>query len=82
LEGSSPDPQAHDNQLHDIPDTEAMDEAVADFLRRFEKRGTGQLSGYHRLHAALSRLLLPGKVDQMGVSIYNAIEAGMLPQMD
>ncbi len=59
-----------------------MDEAVADFLRRFEKRGTGQLSGYYRLHAALSRLLLPGKVDQMGVSIYNAIEAGMLPQMD
>ena len=49
-EDSSPDP--HDNELHDIPDMEAMDKAVADFLRQFEKEEQG---GYHRLHAALSR---------------------------
>ena len=30
-------PDQHDNELHDIPDKETMDEAITDFLRRFEK---------------------------------------------
>jgi hypothetical protein len=48
LDDSRPDP--HDNELYDILDMEAMDEAGADFLRRFEKEEQG---GYHRLHVAL-----------------------------
>ena len=73
----SPDP--HDNELHDIPDKETMDEAITDFLRRFEKEERG---GYHGLHATLSRLPLPGKVDQQGLSVTEAIDAGMMPRME
>jgi hypothetical protein len=49
-------------------------------LRRFEKEKRG--GSYHRLHAALLLLPLPGKVDQRGISFSDAIEAGMLQQMD
>jgi len=51
-EDSSPDP--HDNELHDIPDMEAMDKAVADFLRQFEKEEQG---GYQH---AQDRRYIPG----------------------
>ena len=64
-------PDSHDNELHDIPDKEVMDEAIADFLKRFEKEERG---GYHGLHATLSRLPLPGKMDQGGLSVAEAEE--------
>ena len=56
-----------------------MDQAITDFLKRFEKE---ERDGYHGLHATLSRLPMPGKVDQRGLSVTEAIDAGMLPGME
>jgi hypothetical protein len=72
-------PDYHDRELHEIPDKEAMDQAIADFLMLFEKEERG---GYRGLHATLSRLPMPGKVDQRGLSVTEAIDAGMMPRMD
>ena len=51
----------------------------ADFLRRFEAK---EQRGYPALDRMLSRLPIPGKVDQRGLSVSDAIDAGMLPRMD
>ena len=72
-------PDAHDSKVYEIPDKEAMDQAIADFLKRFEKE---ERSGYCGLHTILSRLPIPGKVDQRGLSVTEAIKAGMIPRMD
>lgn len=72
-------PDSHDFELHEIPNKEAMDQAIADFLKRFEKE---ELGGYRGLHATLSRLPMPGKVDRRGLSVTEAIDAGMMPRME
>ena len=57
-EDSSPDP--HDNELHDIPDMEAMDKAVADFLRQFEKEGCFTPTEVILYQHAQDRRYIPG----------------------
>ena len=68
--------------LREIPDKEAMEQSITDFLERFAKEERGS---YRGLHTNLSLLPMPGKVDQRGLSVSDAIDgfdAGMLPRID
>ena len=56
-----------------------MEAAIADFLKRLKVQ---EKQGYRDLDAVLSLLPPPRKVDQSGVSVTTAMEAGMLPRMD
>ena len=56
-----------------------MDQAITDFLKRFEKEERG---GYRGLHATLSRLPMQGKVDQTGLSVTEAIDVGIIPRIE
>ena len=78
-DGADHSPDPHDEEFHVRPDEEAMDAAIADFLRRSEDE---EQRGYPALDRMLSRLPIPGKVDQRGLSVSDAIDAGMLPRMD
>ena len=71
--------EAKDEEFHGRPDQEAMDTAMADFLKRLEAQEKRNYSG---LDEVMSRLPVPKTVDQTGVSVSDAIEAGMLPRMD
>ena len=55
-----------------------MEAAIADFLKRLEVQEKRE---YRDLVAVLSRLPVSRKVDQTGVSVTAAMEAGMLPCM-
>ena len=61
------------------PDKDAMDAAIADFLKRLEAEEQELYAG---LQSALSRLPVPGKVEPKALSVHAAMEAGMLPRMD
>jgi len=68
-----------DDEFHNGPDQAAMDAAIADFLRRLEGQEKHKYTG---LDSVLSRLPVPKKVVQTGMSVSAAVEAGMLPRMD
>ena len=65
--------------FHGGPDQAAKDSAIADFLKRLEGLERHQYTG---LDQVLSRLPVPKKVDQAGLSVSAAMDAGMLPRMD
>ena len=65
--------------LREIPDKEAMEQSITDFLERFAKEERGS---YRGLHTNLSLLPMPGKVDQRGLSVTKAIGAGMIQRME
>jgi len=72
-------PEPEDDEFHGGPDQAAKDSAIADFLKRLEGLERHQYTG---LDQVLSRLPVPKKVDQAGLSVSAAMDAGMLPRMD
>ena len=72
-------PEPEDDEFHGGPDQAAKDSAIADFLKRLEGQEKHKYTG---LDQVLSRLPVPKKVDQAGLSVSAAMDAGMLPHMD
>ena len=72
-------PEFEDDGLDTRPDKDAMDAAIADFLRRLKAQEKELYAG---LHGALSHRPVSGKVDLKGLSVHAAMEAGMLQRMD
>ena len=65
-------PVPEDDEFDSRQDQAAMEAAIAEFLKPLE------VQGYRDLEAILSRVPIPRKVDQTGISITAAMEAGML----
>jgi hypothetical protein len=76
---SSVQPEPEDDEFHTGPDQAARDRAIAEFLKRLEVQ---EEHGYTGLGDVLSRLPLPTTVDQPGLPVHDAMEAGMLQRMD
>ena len=71
--------EPEDEEFHTWPDQAAREGAISDFLRRLEAQ---EKRGYTGLDEVLSRLPLPTMVHQAGLSVPDAMDAGMLLRMD
>ena len=65
-------PEPEDDEFHGGPDQAAKDSAISDFLKRLEEQEKYKYTG---LDQVLSRLPVPKKVVQAGISVSAAVEA-------
>ena len=68
-----------EDEFDSRPDQAAKEATIADSLKHLEVQ---ERQGFRDLDAVLSRLQAPRHVDQTGVSVSAAMEAGMLQRID